>query len=97
MGIKTTAFEPDRYFRTPAAQAHLLTEAMASGDAGHIAEAVGIVARQHGMGELARETGLNRQGLYAALSSRGNPTLGALLKVLAALNLELTVRVRDAA
>ena len=49
------------------------------------------------MGEVARQTGLNRQGLYAALSSEGNPTLGALLKVLAALNLELTVRVRDAA
>ncbi len=97
MGIKTTAFEPDRYFRTPAAQAHLLTQAMASGDAGHIAEAVGIVARQHGMGELARETGLNRQGLYAALSQDGNPTLATVLKVLAALNLELTVRVRDAA
>jgi probable addiction module antidote protein len=97
MGIKTTAFEPDRYFRTPAAQAHLLTEAMASGDAGHIAEAIGILARQRGMGELAKQTGLNRQGLYAALSPEGNPTLGGLLKVLAALNLELTVRVRDAA
>ena len=97
MPIETTAFEPDRYFRTPAAQAHLLTEAMASGDAGHIADAVGIVARQHGIGDLAKQTGLNRQGLYAALSQDGNPTLSTVLKVLAALDLVLTVQVRDAA
>jgi probable addiction module antidote protein len=97
MGIETTVFEPDRYFRTPAAQAHLLTEAMASGDAGHIAEAVGIVARQHGIADLAKQTGLNRQALYAALSQDGNPTLSTVLKVLAALNLVLTVQVREAA
>ena len=97
MGIETTAFEPDRYFRSPAAQAHLLTEALASGDAGHFADAVGIVARQHGIGELARQTGLNRQGLYAALSADGNPTLSTVLKVLEALDMELSVRVRNAA
>jgi probable addiction module antidote protein len=97
MGIETTVFEPDRYFRTPAAQAHLLTEAMASGDAGHIAEAVGIVARQHGITDLAKQTGLNRQGLYAAFSQDGNPTLSTVLKVLEALNLVLTVQVREAA
>ncbi len=97
MGIETTAFEPDKYFRTPAAQAHLLTEAMASGNAGHIAEAVGIVARQHGIADLAKQTGLNRQGLYAAFSQDGNPTLSTVLKVLEALNLVLTVQVREAA
>jgi probable addiction module antidote protein len=97
MGLKTTVFEPEKYFRTPAAQAHLLSEALASGDAGHIADAVGIVARQHGIGEIARQTGLNRQGLYAALSPDGNPTLSTVLKVLEALNMELSVRVRDAA
>lgn len=97
MGIETNVFEPDRYFRTPAAQAHLLTEAMASGDAGHIAEAVGIVARQHGIADLAKQTGLNRQGLYAAFSQDGNPTLSTVLRVLQALNLVLTVQVREAA
>lgn len=97
MSVETTAFEPDRYFRTPAAQAHLLTEAMASGDAGHIAEAVGIVARQHGIGDVAKHTGLNRQGLYTALSVDGNPTLSTVLKVLSALDLVLSVQAREAA
>lgn len=97
MGIETTTFEPDRYFQTPTAQALLLTEAMASGDAGHIAEAVGIVARQRGIGEVARDTRLNRQGLYTALSADGNPTLSTVLKVLTALDLVLTVQAREVA
>ena len=41
---------------------------------------------------MAKQTELNRQGLYAALSADGNPTLETLLRVLAALNLELSVR-----
>ena len=97
MVIETTAFEPDRYFRTPAAQALLLTEAMASGDASHIAEAVGIVARQHGIADVAKQTGLNRQGLYMALSADGNPTLSTMLKVLSVLDLVLIVQTREAA
>ena len=92
MAVETTAFDPDKYFKTPATQAALLSDAMASGNAGLIADAIGIIARNHGMGELAKQTGLNRQGLYAALSADGNPTLETLLKVLAALNLELSVR-----
>ena len=97
MTIETVAFTPDKYFRSIAAQAHLISDAMASGDAGYIADAVGIVARRHGIGEVAKRTGLNRQALYSALSEGGNPTLTTLLKVLAALDLELTVRAKAAA
>lgn len=97
MTIETTSFEPDRYFPSPAAQAHLIADAMASGDAGYIADALGIVARKRGMSSLAESTGLNRQALYSALSAGGNPTLNTVLKVLDALDLELTVREKAAA
>lgn len=97
MTINTIAFNPDKYFQAPAAQAHLIADAMESGDAGYIADAVGIVARHQGMGEIADRTGLSRQALYSTLSGRGNPTLSTLLKVFAALNLELTVREKSAA
>jgi probable addiction module antidote protein len=97
MTIETIAFDPDKYFRSTAAQAHLIADAMKSGHAGYIADAIGIVARQRGMGEIAEQAGLNRQALYSALSARGNPTLTTLLKVLDALDLELTVRARAAA
>jgi probable addiction module antidote protein len=97
MTIETVAFDPDKYFRSTAAQAHLIADAMKSGDAGYIADAIGIVARRRGMGEIAEQAGLNRQALYSALSAGGNPTLTTLLKVLDALDLELTVRARQAA
>jgi len=40
--------------------------------------------------QLAKETGLTREGLYKALSAEGNPSLGTVLKVLKALGLKLT-------
>jgi probable addiction module antidote protein len=97
MAIKTIPFEPDQYFRSAKAQAHLLSDAMASGDAGYIADAIGIIARQRGIADIAAHTGLNRQALYTTLSAEGNPTLSTILKVLDALDLELTVKARRAA
>ena len=94
MTVETVAFDPDKYFQSSAAQAHLIADTMKSGDAGYIADAIGIVARRRGMGEIAEQAGLNRQALYSALSADGNPTLTTLLRVL---DLELTVRARQAA
>jgi probable addiction module antidote protein len=97
MPIKTIAFEPDQYFSSLATQTHLLEDAMSSGNTAYIADAIGVVARQRGIAEIAEHTGLNRQSLYAALSAEGNPTLNTVLKVLDALDLELTVRIKQAA
>ena len=33
------------------------------------------------MSQLARKTGMTREGLYMALSPRGNPELGTVMKV----------------
>ena len=41
------------------------------------------------MARIARETGLNREGLYKTLSAEGNPELATLLKVIKALGLRL--------
>jgi len=51
------------------------------------------VARARGMVQLAKETGLTREGLYKALSKDGNPSLGTVLKVLKALGLKFTPQV----
>ncbi len=37
------------------------------------AHALGTIARAHNMSQLARETGLTREGLYKALSGDGHP------------------------
>lgn len=54
-------------------------------DPAMIAHAFGVVARTRGMSKIARQTGLNREGLYKALSQDGNPEFATILKVANAL------------
>ena len=65
----------------------------ASDDPALIAAALGDIARARGMVQVAKETGLTREGLYKALSKDGNPRLGTVLKVLKALGLKFTPQV----
>lgn len=58
-------------------------------DPSFIAQALGDVARARNMSQLARDTGLSREGLYKALSGEGNPSLGTVLKVARAMGLKL--------
>jgi probable addiction module antidote protein len=44
------------------------------------------------MSQLARDTGISREGLYKALSPEGNPTFSTVVKVAKALGLKLTVQ-----
>ena len=62
-------------------------------DPAFIAAALGTIARARGMAELARQTGLTREGLYNSLSKDGNPSLGTVMKVMKALGLRLTATV----
>jgi probable addiction module antidote protein len=55
--------------------------------------AIGDIARARGMVQLAKDTGMTREGLYKALSKSGNPSLGTVLKVLKVLGLKLTPQV----
>lgn len=64
----------------------------AGDDPAFIAVALGNIARARGMMQLARDTGLTREGLYKALSAEGNPSLGTVLKVMRALGLGLAPR-----
>ncbi|MHB1541946.1 MAG: addiction module antidote protein [Steroidobacteraceae bacterium] len=61
-------------------------------DPAFIAQALGTVARARGMMQLAKDTGLTREGLYKALSKDGNPSLATVLKVLQALHLRISLR-----
>jgi probable addiction module antidote protein len=42
-------------------------------DPAFLTKALGEIARIHGMSQLARDTGISREGLYNALSGQGNP------------------------
>ncbi|TLZ10983.1 MAG: putative addiction module antidote protein [Gammaproteobacteria bacterium] len=61
-------------------------------DAPLLAKALGDIARARGMVQLAKDTGLTREGLYKALSKDGNPRLGTVLKVMRALGLKFTAQ-----
>jgi len=62
------------------------------GDGSVIALALGDIARARNMAQLARETGLSREGLYKALSGQSNPNFATILKVARALGLELSFK-----
>jgi probable addiction module antidote protein len=91
MATKTLPFDAARYLASPEAQAELLSDAMASGDAGYIANALGVIARARGMTEVARGAGVTREALYRALSEDGDPRLTTLLGVMKSLGFRLSV------
>ena len=90
MTLKLSKFDPTTLLKTEKARTAFMAEAFASGDAGFIADAVGIVARAKGMREIAKATGLSREQLYRSFSRKGNPTLKTTLEVLSALDVQLS-------
>jgi probable addiction module antidote protein len=59
------------------------------GDGSLVRAALNDIARARGMTQLARDTGLTREGLYKALSVSGNPEFSTMLKVIKALRIKL--------
>lgn len=59
------------------------------GDGSLVRSALNDIARARGMAQLARDTGLTREGLYKALAPTGNPEFSTILKVIKALKIQL--------
>ena len=75
MAIPTTRRDSAEHLKTDE-DIQLYLEACleeAGDDPAFIIHALGIVARAKNMSQLARDTGLTREGLYKALSPDGNP------------------------
>ena len=68
-----------------------LRAALEESDPAFFMKAVGNVARAKGMTAIAQETELGRPTSYKALSGERDPRIGAVMKVLAALDIQLTV------
>jgi len=87
----TTRYDVADHLRTPEEMAAYLEACFeeANGDAAFIAKALGDIARAKGMSVVARETGLSRESLYKALSGERTPGFDTVLKVMAALGLQL--------
>lgn len=87
----TTSWDPADHLQTEDDRAAYLEAALEEGDAALVYAALGDIARAKGMSEVARDAGLGRESLYKALSPSGNPEFATILKVLAALGLQLHV------
>jgi probable addiction module antidote protein len=92
METETTAFSSAKRPFQPADLAELLNDALATGDASHVASMLGAIARARGMTKVARGSGVSRETLYKGLTDKGNPKLSTLLGILRTLDLELSAR-----
>lgn len=94
MAIKTTRWDSAEHLKSDE-DIQLYLEACleeAGDDPAFIVHALGVVARAKNMSQLARDTGLSREGLYKALSEEGNPTFATVAKIAKALGFKLTVQ-----
>lgn len=89
--LYTRPYDAAAYLKTEQECALYLQAAIdeSDGDATLVVTALGEIARARGMMNLARETGLTREGLYKALSPDGNPSFATIMKVCKALGLKL--------
>ena len=74
--LETRPYDAAAYLKTEQECALYLQAAIdeSDGDPALVIAALGDIARARGMMQLARETGLTREGLYKALSPEGNPS-----------------------
>lgn len=80
------------YLETPEDIAAYLDAVMEEGgnDPAYVSRALGVVARARNISQLARDTGMSREGLYKALSGEGNPSFATVAKIAGALGLRIT-------
>ena len=94
MALATTRWDSAEHLKTEE-DIRLYLEAClaeAGDDPAFIVHTLGVVARVRNMSQLARDTGLTREGLYKAMSGDGNPTFATVVKVANALGFKLTIQ-----
>lgn len=96
--LYTRPYDAATYLKTEQECALYLQAAIdaSDGDAAMVVAALGEIARARGMMDLARKTGLTREGLYKALSPEGNPSFATVMKVCKALGLKLHTQAAEA-
>ncbi len=94
---RTRPYDSAEYLDSPEGLAEYLSDALETNDAAFIAQAIGTAARARGMSEIARDAGVSRENLYRALSGDTKPEFETIVRVLAALGVQLTAKPKAAA
>ena len=89
-------FEIEYFRKHPKKLKHYLEVALEEyqkdGDEKAFLASLSVAARVHGgFSKLSKETGLNREKLYRALSERSDPRFSTLMQVLSAMGLSLRI------
>ena len=90
--IKTRTFDVANYLNDEEDMTEYMRQVLEEGDPAELGAALGAIARARGMSNLARDTGLSREGLYKSLSGERAPSTDTLFKVLKALGFKLTLQ-----
>jgi probable addiction module antidote protein len=93
---KTRPYDSAEYLDSAEAIAEYLSEAFETNDAAFISQAIGTAARARGMTDIAREAGVSRENLYRSLSGHTKPEFDTILRVLAALGVQLAAKAKTA-
>ncbi len=84
-------YDAAEFLETKEDMSAYLNAALEDGDPVLLSVALGDIARAQGMTQLAKETGVTRDGLYKALSPTGNPSFATIKKVLDALGMKIKI------
>lgn len=87
--MKVRKWDVVEYLKTEEDMLLYFDACLEEGDPALITATLGDIARAKGMSQVARDTGISREGLYKALSGEGNPEFATVLKVMKALGLKL--------
>src|SRR5690606_4115760 len=90
-------FDPAHYLRDDEDIAAYLTQVIEEGDAGELAQALGVAARARGMTQIAQAAGIGRESLYKASRADASPRFETIAKVCKALGVRLVVQTDHAA
>ncbi len=89
-----TPFDAADYLKSDEDIAAYLDASAEQGDPATMARALGTAARARNVSQLARDTGLTREGIYKALSPDGNPAFSTVVKVARAMGFDVAFRPR---
>lgn len=89
--VKTTPYNPFNYMDTQNEINEYLLECFNDNDPRLFINAMGHLAKHHGMTEVAKATGLNRESLYKAFNGKTQPRWDTIHRLMKVLHVDLTI------
>ena len=91
MTVKTKHFNPFDYLETQEEINEYLSECFKEDDPQLFINALGHLARHHGMTDVAKKSGLNRESLYKVFNGKTQPKWDTIHRLMKVLHVSLTV------